>query len=359
MATMSAEQPVRPPRPATGLRSTFRLPVRGQQLALIALMIALAIGFASRAPEFLSQQSIDNVLRIAAMFGIVGLGMTVVLIACGSIGGIDLSVGSMMALGGAIGAGLLGTAFSAANPVRLPVLLAMAIALLVTAGLGAGSGLLISRLNLAPFAVTLGMLSVGRGLTYVMSSWAVGDANSAGITFTDPAFDWLGLGAVGPVPTVAILFVVLAAVLAFVLSSTPFGRTLFVLGGSVENARLAGINVRRTIVLVFALSGLLAGLGGLILTGRLSSASPLAATGYELEVIMVAVIGGTSLSGGRGSILGTVLAAVLVAEIDAGLDMMNVPSFHQYLVKGTILVLAVVLDKVYQSRAGRRSARTA
>jgi len=359
MTIVSAEQPVRPPRPAAKPRRTLRLPVRGQQLALVVLIVVLAIGFTARSPEFLSLQSIDNLLRIAAMFGIVGLGLTVVLIACGSIGGIDLSVGSMMALGGAIGAGLLGTAFSAANPVHLPAPAAMAIAVLITAALGAGSGLLISRLSLAPFAVTLGMLSVGRGLTYVMSSWAVGNANSAGITFSDPAFDWLGLGAVGPVPTVAILFVVLAVVLAFVLSSTPFGRSLFVLGGSVENARLAGINVRRTIVLVFALSGLLAGLGGLILTGRLSSASPLAATGYELEVIMVAVIGGTSLAGGRGSILGTVLAAVLVAELDAGLDMMNVPSFHQYLVKGTVLVVAVVLDKVYQSRASRKPARPA
>jgi ribose/xylose/arabinose/galactoside ABC-type transport system permease subunit len=144
-----------------------------------------------------------------------------------------------------------------------------------------------------------------------------------------------------------------------VLYATPFGRTLFVLGGNVENARLAGINVRRTIVIVFAISGLLAGLGGLILTGRLSSASPLAATGYELEVIMVAVIGGTSLSGGRGSVLGTVLAAILVSEIDTGLDVMNMASFYQYLVKGTILVVAVVLDKLYQSRANRKLSRSA
>jgi ribose/xylose/arabinose/galactoside ABC-type transport system permease subunit len=109
-------------------------------------------------------------------------------------------------------------------------------------------------------------------------------------------------------------------------------------------------------MIVFAISGLLAGLGGLVLTGRLSSASPLAANGYELEVIMVAVIGGTSLAGGRGSILGTVLAAILVSEIDTGLDMMNVPSFNQYLIKGTILVLAVVLDKAYQARSSRKLA---
>ncbi|GII25971.1 ABC transporter permease [Planosporangium mesophilum] len=333
-----------------------RLPVQGQQLALVVLIVLLAAGFVSRSPEFLSLSSIENLLRSASMFGIVGLGMTVVIIATGSLGGIDLSVGSMMALGGAIGAGLLGTAFSAANPVKLPAVLAVLIALAVTAILGAVSGSLISRLKLAPFAVTLGMMSVARGLTYLMIAWAIGSSNTAGVTFSDPLFDWFGLTNYGPVPAITVLFVVLAALIAFVLKATPFGRTLFVLGGNADNARLAGINVRRTVVIVFALSGLLAGLGGLILTGRLSSASPLAATGYELEVIMVAVIGGTSLSGGRGSILGTVLAAILVSEIDTGLDMMNVPSFNQYLIKGTILVLAVVLDKVYQARSSRKLA---
>jgi ribose/xylose/arabinose/galactoside ABC-type transport system permease subunit len=338
---------------------TRRIPVQGQQLALVVLIVVLAVGFSTQAPGFLSPDSLENVLRSASMFGIVGLGMTIVIIGCGSLGGIDLSVGSMMALGGAIGAGLLGTAFTAANPVKLPVFLALAVALAVTGALGACNGLLVSGLKLAPFAVTLGMLSVARGLTYLVVAFAVGQSETAGVTFSNPVFDWLGLGAFGPIPTVAVVFVVLAVLLAFVLRSTPFGRSLFVLGGNAENARLAGINVRRTIVIVFAISGLLAGLGGLILTGRLSSASPLAATGYELDVIMVAVIGGNSLSGGRGSILGTVLGAVLISEIDTGLDLLNVPSFDQYLVKGTILVVAVVMDKVYQARTNRNLVRTA
>jgi ribose/xylose/arabinose/galactoside ABC-type transport system permease subunit len=342
-----------------GAAGGLHLPLRGQQRALVVLIVLLAVGFSSAAPGFLSVQSLDNVLRSASMFGIVGLGMTVVIISCGSLGGIDLSVGSMMALGGAIGAGLLGTGFGAANPIKLPVILAILIALLVTGLLGFGSGMLISRLKLAPFAVTLGMLSVARGLTYLVCSFMVGNSNTAGITFSNPVFDWLGMGLVGPVPAVSVVFVVLAALTAFVLKATAFGRSLFVLGGSVENARLAGINVRRTIAIVFALSAVLAGLGGLVLTGRLSSASPLAATGYELDVIMVAVIGGTSLSGGRGSILGTVLAAILVSEVDNGLDLTNVPSFDQYLVKGSILVLAVVMDKVYQARTTRKLVRSA
>lgn len=358
MSSLLAEVPGRQ-REAGKPRTGRGLPLQGQQLALVLLIAALAAGFVSRAPEFLSPASIENLLRSASMFGIVGLGMTIVIIACGSLGGIDLSVGSMMALGGAIGAGLLGTAFTAANPVKLPAALAILIALAVTGLLGAISGLLISRLELAPFAVTLGMMSVARGLTYLMVAFAVGTSSSAGITFSDPLFDWFGLTNYGPIPAITVLFGVLAALIAFVLKATPFGRSLYVLGGNAENARLAGINVRRTIVIVFAISGLLAGLGGLILTGRLSSASPLAATGYELEVIMVAVIGGTSLAGGRGSILGTVLAAILVSEINTGLDMMNVPSFNQYLIKGTILVVAVVMDKVYQARTNRNLVRSA
>jgi ribose/xylose/arabinose/galactoside ABC-type transport system permease subunit len=357
MSSLLAQIPGR--QREAGASTARSLPLQGQQLALVLLIVALAVGFVSRSPEFLSVDSIENLLRSASMFGIVGLGMTVVIISCGSIGGIDLSVGSMMALGGAIGAGLLGTAFSAANPVQLPAPVAMLVALLVTGALGALSGLLISLLKLAPFAVTLGMMSVARGLTYLMVAWAIGSANTAGVTFSDPMFDWFALSKFGPIPSITVLFLVLAALIAFVLKATAFGRSLFVLGGNAENARLAGINVRRTIVIVFAISGVLAGLGGLILTGRLSSASPLAANGYELEVIMVAVIGGTSLSGGRGSILGTVLAAILVSEIDTGLDMMNVESFYQYLIKGAILVVAVVMDKVYQARTNRNLARSA
>jgi ribose/xylose/arabinose/galactoside ABC-type transport system permease subunit len=358
MPSLLAQVPGRQ-REARASGTSRRLPLQGQQLALVIVIVALAAAFSTQAPAFLSPDTAENVLRSASMFGIVGLGMTIVIISCGSLGGIDLSVGSMMALAGAIGAGLLGTAFTAANPVKLPVVVAMLIALLVTGALGACSGLLISRLKLAPFAVTLGMMSVARGLTYLMVAFAIGKSNTAGITFSDPLFDWFGLGTFGPIPTITVLFVVLAALIAFVLKATAFGRSLFVLGGNAENARLAGINVRRTIVLVFAISGVLAGLGGLILTGRLSSASPLAANGYELEVIMVAVIGGTSLSGGRGSILGTVLAAILVSEIDTGLDLMNVQSFHQYLVKGAILVAAVVMDKVYQARSSRKLVRSA
>lgn len=332
--------------------------IGGQQRALLLVIIALGCLYAVFAPGFLSFATLENVLRSASIFGIAGLGMTLVILTCGSFGGIDLSVGSMMALGGAIGAGLLGTAFAAENPVKLPTLLSILIALAVTTALGTISGFLIARLQLAAFAVTLGMLYLARGATFMFLIYVGGKATAAPVTFSDPVFTWLGRGKIGAVPTVAVLFLVLAVLIAYVLRSTTYGRSLFAVGGGRESARLAGINVTQRIIAVFACSALLAGVAGIAMTGRLSSASPLAATGYELDIIIVAVIGGTSLAGGRGSILGTVLGAILVSMIGIGLDLANVPSFFQYLIRGAILVLAVTIDKLSQTRTKRSLALT-
>lgn len=339
-----------------GLRAISRVTrVEGQQLAVLLLIIGLAIFFSALSPAFLTERSLDNILRTASIFGIVALGMTLVIITAG----IDLSVSSMMALGGVIGAGLLGTAFGAANPIQLPAPMAMVFAIAVTGGLGATTGLLVTKLNLAPFVVTLGMLSVARGLTFLFADFFVQKTSGTGITFSDPLFSWLGAGSIGPIPVPAALFLVLAAIIAFLLHQTGFGRGVYAVGGNVAYARLSGINTGRILIGTFALSGILAGIGGLVLTGRLSSASPIAAVGYELNVIMIVVIGGTSLAGGRGSVLGTVLAAIVISEIDNGLNLLNVPSFNQFLIKGTILVLAVVVDKVYQGRVSRNLMRTA
>lgn len=340
-------------RGAPGLGTLARvsraLRLEGQQLAVFLLIILLAAFFSFLTPGFLSDRSLDNIFRTASMYGIVAVGMTLVIITAG----IDLSVASMMALAGVIGAGLLGSAFGAGNPFHLPVLLAIIIALAVTGALGMINGTLISRLNLAPFVVTLGMMSVARGLTFLFGNFVVRKVSGTAVTFSNPVFDWLGAGSIGPIPSQAILFILIALVAALVLRHTHFGRSLFAIGGNIEDARLAGIKTGRSLMAVYAISGLLAGLGGLILTGRLSSAAPLAATGYELNVIMIVVIGGTSLVGGRGSIVGTVLGAILISEIDNGMNLLNVPSFNQFLIKGALLILAVVVDKLYQRRGLR------
>lgn len=324
----------------------------GHRIVIVALIAILAIGIYAVKPTFLSAYSIDNILRTASIYGIVALGMTLVVIT----GGIDLSAGSMMALGGALGAGLLGTAFGAANPIQLAPPLAILAALAIAGLTGLLNGVAVSWFGIAPFVVTLGMMTVARGLTFIGADYFVHTVPGSAITFSDPLFDWLGGASWGPIPTATVLFLGLAILLALALKHTHFGRAIYAIGGEPEIARLAGINVPRVIIAVYAIMGMLAALSGIVLAGRLSSVSPLMGVGYELDIITIVVVGGASLAGGRGTILGTVLAAVLISMIDNGLDMLNVQSFYQYLVKGSVLLAAVILDQWYQRRLAAISA---
>ncbi|MCB1468750.1 MAG: ABC transporter permease [Rhizobiaceae bacterium] len=318
----------------------------GHQLIIVALIIILGVAIYSVQPRFLSVYSIENILRMASIYGIVALGMTLVIIT----GGIDLSAGSMMALGGSLAAGLLGTAFGAANPLSFPAPVAILIALAIAGGIGVLNGVAITKFRIAPFVVTLGMMTAVRGLTFIFSDYVVGSVPGSAITFMDSLFSWLGAGSVGPIPASAALFLVLASLLAMLLRYTLFGRAMYAIGGDAEIARLAGINITAVLIGVYGLMGVLAALGGIVQAGRLSSVSPLLGMGYELDIITIVIVGGASLAGGRGTILGTVLAAVLISMIDNGLTMMNVPSFYQYLVKGSVLLTAVILDQWYQRR---------
>ena len=318
----------------------------GHQIIIVALIALLAIGIYAVKPTFLSAYSIDNILRMASIYGIVALGMTLVIIT----GGIDLSAGSMMALGAALGAGMLGTAFGAANPIQLAPPAAILVALVIAGAIGMLNGVAVSRFGIVPFVVTLGMMTVVRGLTFIFSDYVVQAVPGSAITFSDPLFDWLGAESWGPIPTANVLFLGLAALLALVLRHTHFGRAIYAIGGDPEIARLAGISVPRVILGVYGIMGMLAALSGIVLAGRLSSVSPLMGIGYELNIITIVIVGGASLAGGRGTILGTVLAAVLISMIDNGLNMLNVQSFYQYLVKGSVLLAAVVLDQWHQRR---------
>jgi ribose/xylose/arabinose/galactoside ABC-type transport system permease subunit len=334
--------------PSSEVRGISFLSRAGHQFVIIALIVILGGAVYVVQPKFLSAYSIDNILRMASIYGIVALGMTLVIIT----GGIDLSAGSMMALGAAMGAGLLGTAFGAANPLSMAPPVAILVALLVTGGIGMLNGLAVAQLGIAPFVVTLGMMTVVRGLTFIFSDYVVGSVPGSAITFMDGLFSWLGAGSFGPIPVAAVLFLALACLVAITLRYTPFGRAIFAIGGDVEIARLAGINIPAVIVGVYGIMGVLAALSGIVQAGRLSSVSPLMGMGYELDIITIVIVGGASLAGGRGTIIGTVLAAVLISMIDNGLTMMNVPSFYQYLVKGSVLLAAVILDQWYQRRRG-------
>jgi ribose/xylose/arabinose/galactoside ABC-type transport system permease subunit len=327
-------------------RETVALARFGHQLIVIGLIVLLGLAVYLVNPKFLSAYSIDNILRMASIYGIAALGMTLVILT----GGIDLSAGSMMALGAALGAGMIGTAFGAANPIQLGAPLAILASLAVTGGIGMANGVAVGRFGITPFVVTLGMLTAVRGLTFIFSDYVVQAVPGSAITFSDPVFDWLGSESFGPIPTSTVLFLALAAILAIILRQTHFGRAIYAIGGNPEIARLAGINVPRVIIGVYGLMGALAALSGIVLAGKLSSVSPLMAVGYELDIITIVIVGGASLAGGRGTVLGTVLAAILISMIDNGLNMMNVPSFYQYLVKGSVLLAAVILDQWYQRR---------
>ncbi|MCE1178081.1 MAG: ABC transporter permease [Micrococcales bacterium] len=293
-------------------------------LALVCLVMFIAT------PTFLTTQNLLNVGVQAAVTAILAFGMTFVIVTAG----IDLSVGSVAALS-AICAGWAVT--SGGMPGWLALLVGPLVGLLA----GLVSGAAIAYGKLPAFIATLAMLSVARGLGLVVSGGRPIDMPSA--------VSWLG-GDLGPIPVPILVLAVTALITAFVLNRTVFGRSLYAIGGNEEAARLAGLPVKRTTAAVYALSGLFAGIAGLVLAGRLASAQPQAASGYELDAIAAVVIGGASLSGGVGKASGTLIGALVLAVIRNGLNLLNVTAFWQQVVIGLVIALAVGIDVLRQRR---------
>lgn len=301
----------------------------GALVGLVALCIALFIA----TPDFLTGQNLLNIGIQASTVAVMAFGVTFVIIA----GGIDLSVGSVAALSAMISAWFFVSA-------GLPGIAALIAGLI--AGLLAGmiNGMASAYGKLPSFIATLAMLSVARGLTLVIS-----DGRPIA---TPPAVSFLG-GSLGPVPVPIIVLVLAAAVASFILNRTVIGRSMYAVGGNAEAARLSGLPVNRIIVTVFALAGLFAALAGLLLAGRLDSAQPQAAAGYELDAIAAVVIGGASLAGGVGRISGTIVGAFVLVVIRNGLNLLNVTAFWQQVVIGLVIALAVGIDVL------RRKSRSA
>ncbi|QUJ67849.1 ABC transporter permease [Photobacterium sp. GJ3] len=296
----------------------------GIVLAFLALCAALA--FVS--PYFLTANNLLNVLRQTSINGILALGMTFVILTRG----IDLSVGSVVACAAMVAASFAtGTENSA---VLMPVLAGLGVGLI----LGAVNGVMIARFAIPPFVVTLGMLSMARGLTYIYN-------DGMPISNLNPAFRFIGQGVVFGIPMPVILFLTVFLICWAVLRFTTFGRYVYAVGGNPKAARTSGIQVRTMTFSVYAISGLLAGLAGLILSGRTSAALPQAGGAYELDAIAAVVIGGTSLAGGVGSVVGTLFGALIIGVLNNGLDLLGVSSFYQQVVKGAIIILAVMLDR--------------
>jgi ribose transport system permease protein len=302
-------------------------------LALALMVIALSVA----SPNFLTVDNTLNVLRQISINLCLSLGMTLVILS----GGIDLSVGSVLALAGAVAAGLLknGLALPRFNLlVQFTVPGAIVAGIIVGLTLGLANGVAVTRFKLPPFVATLGMLSIARGLTML---WTGGFP----VTGLGGNFGRLGTGHALGIPMPVWISAGLVAVLIGVTRRTRFGRHLYAIGGNERAATLSGLAVPRIKLLVYALGGGLAAVAGLLVTARLDSATPNAGLGYELDSIAAVVIGGTSLSGGRGSILGTVLGCLIIGVLNNGLFLLNVSPFWQQVVKGFVILVAVAIDK--------------
>lgn len=320
------------------MKSDFRFRdflARFQSLFALGIMV---IALSILSDNFLTTENGWNILRQISVNLCLSIGMTLVILS----GGIDLSVGAILALSGAIAAGLLknGLALTAFG-VRLEFTTAGAVVAGIAVGavLGWFNGFTITRFRLPPFVATLGMFSIARGFTLL---WTGGFP----ITGLDPAFGFIGTGAFLGMPMPVWIMLALTALFVVVTKRTRFGRHLYAVGGNERAALLTGLRVHRIKLAVYSLAGALAGVAGLIVTARLDSAQPNAGLGYELDSIAAVVIGGTSLSGGRGSVTGTVLGCLIIGVLNNGLFLLNVSPFWQQVIKGAVILLAVAIDKL-------------
>jgi len=296
-------------------------------LSLIVLFVALSIA----SPHFLSETNLSSVVRQTAVINIMALGMTMIIIA----GGIDLSVGSILAMGG-----LFGT-LAMERGASIP--LGVAIGVLTGLGCGLLNGVLTTRLKIAPFIVTLGTLGIFRGVTLIVS-------NGLPVHKIPPKFSFLGEGSILGAPFVLWVLVVCAVMTHFILERTRLGRYAFAIGSNVDAAVYAGIPVAFHTTAVYAIGGMLTGLAGMIEASRLMTGQPTAGQGYELQAIAAVVIGGGSLHGGEGTVLGTLIGAFIMGLLSNGSDLLGVSPYLQQAIIGGVIILAVTVDELRKRR---------
>lgn len=292
-------------------------------LLFVALFIIILMSFLS--PVFLTSQNITNILRQISLNGILSVGMTFVILT----GGIDLSVGSVVGITGVIVGSLLqnGTNW----------LVACLAALVLSVICGAINGWLIAYVGFQPFIATLSTMTIGRG-------FALAYSNGKPYTISDPTFIKIGQGYLGSIPIPIILLVIFCAIGLIILMMTTFGRYVFAIGGNKSAARLSGVRTRRVELFVFVISSVCAWMVGLILAARISSGQPTAGESYEMDAIAATAIGGTSMSGGIGSLTGTIIGFIIIGLLSNSMNLMNINSFYQQIVKGLLIIIAVFLD---------------
>lgn len=318
-----------------------------RKYAIVLIFIAMFIAMALLSDAFLSPRNLLNIVRQISVVGLIAIGVTMVIITTG----IDLSSGSVLALAAVIVASLAQQPdwHDAKFPgLQLPVLVPILVSLIVGAACGWVNGALIAGFRIPPFIATLGMMTVARGFALIYSNRPV-----SGLTDN---FNYIGQGEIFkvmpvpgqpdmgiPIPILILLAVAIAA--HIMLNNTRFGRHIYAIGGNEQAARISGLNVGRIKIGVYTIAGLLAGLAGLVLTSRIGSGQAGLGVGYELDAIAAAVIGGVSLSGGIGTIWGTMVGALIIGVLNNGLDLLNVSAYWQTIVKGSIIVAAVIIDE--------------
>ena len=296
-------------------------------LSLIVLFVALIIA----SPHFLTATNLSSVIRQTVVINIMALGMTVIIIS----GGIDLSVGSILGLGGLVGA--------MAMERGVPIVAAVLIGILTGLACGFLNGVLITNLKIAPFIVTLGTLGIYRGLALIVSK-------GLPVHKLPASFSILGEGAIAGVPYVLLLLIVCAIAVHILLEHTRLGRYAFAIGSSPAAAVYAGIPVAFHIVAVYSIGGMLTGLAGMIEASRLMTGQPTAGQGYELQAIAAVVIGGGSLRGGEGSVVGTLVGAFIMGLLSNGSDLLGISNYVQQVVIGAVIILAVAVDELRKRR---------
>lgn len=293
-------------------------------IGLILLIIVVSI----LNPSFLDLSNLLNLLRQISINGLIAFGMTFIILT----GGIDLSVGSILALSSAFIALMI---TSGVDPI-----IALIIGVLIGFVLGAVNGLLVTKGNMAPFIATLATMTIFRGLTLVIT-----DGNPITNLGDSYLFQLFGKGYFIGIPVPAVTMIIVFVILLIILQKTTFGRHTYAIGGNEIAAKISGIKVNKIKILIYGISGLMSALAGGILTSRLNSAQPTAGTSYELDAIAAVVLGGTSLTGGKGRIVGTLIGVLIIGVLNNGLNLLGVSSFYQQVVKGVVILIAVLINR--------------
>lgn len=297
--------------------------------SLVGLLVLITI-VTILSPSFLSTKNIFNILRQTSVNGIIATGMTFVILT----GGIDLSVGSILAISGAVCASLLASGQN--------IIIAVLVALIIGAMVGFLNGFIITKGKLQPFIATLATMTILRGLTLVYTDGKPITLGSGDLAIK---FGQIGGGKIFGIPTPALIMILVFAICTFVLKNTQMGRYTYALGSNEEATKLSGLNTDKIKIAVYTISGILASVAGIIITSRLFSAQPTAGDGYELDAIAAVVLGGTSLTGGKGKITGTIIGALIIGVLSNALNILDVSSYYQMMVKGAVILVAVLLDR--------------